>query len=262
MRFQGKWINKWGALAATKFIHSWMDTLDYRVAYHDPAVDPVHSDYSGRKIYLFWHEYILLPLYLRGRCDVAMLLSLHRDADVLSRIALHQGFGVVRGSTTRGGVSAIREIMNKGQRLNLAITPDGPQGPRRKLAAGAIYLSSRLQYPLVLMGFGCDRPWRVNSWDRFAVPRPHSRARAVISPALTIPAQIGRDQIEYFRRRTENELCRLTMLAEDWAESGARISGELPLHKNVVRARKRSLKNKNLEPAHRRTIVRWSNEAA
>ena len=135
--------------------------------------------YHGQKIYIFWHEYILLPLYLRGHCNLAMLLSQHRDADILSHVASHLGFEFVRGSSLRGGAAALRELLRRSQKMNLTITPDGPRGPRRQLAQGPVYLASKLGLPIVPMGFGYDRPWRFNSWDRFAIPPPFPRARAV-----------------------------------------------------------------------------------
>src|SRR4029077_15931043 len=73
---------------------------------------------------------------------------------------------------------------------SLIVTPDGPRGPRRRLAEGAIFLASRLQMPIVCMGFAFDHPWRQKSWDRFAIPRPFSRARAVISPFIEIPPNL------------------------------------------------------------------------
>ena len=104
------------------------------------------------------------------------------------------GFGTVRGSTSRGGVAALRELMRTGETMNLTITPDGPRGPRRKLAAGCIYASSRLGIPLVPIGLGYDRPWRSRrAWDQFAVPRPYSRARAIAGPKVQIPADLERD---------------------------------------------------------------------
>ena len=105
---------------------------------------------------------------------------------------------------------------------NLAITPDGPRGPRRQLATGPIYLSSKLKTPLVAVGIGYDRPWRLHTWDRFAVPRPFSRARTISSPRIQIPPDLNRAGIEAYRRRVENLLNRLTTEAECWAESGTR----------------------------------------
>ena len=181
---------KLGGLVTAEGIRAWMSTLDYRAVFYDRSVDPVVG-VGGPRIYIFWHENILAPLYLRGHCHLAMLLSQHRDADILARVAYHMGFDCVRGSTYRGGARAIWELFERSRRQHLTITPDGPRGPRRQLAQGPIYLASRLQLPLVVMGFGYDRPWRANSWDRFAVPRPFSRARAVIGPPLMLPPRFG-----------------------------------------------------------------------
>ncbi|MBQ4204288.1 MAG: DUF374 domain-containing protein, partial [Thermoguttaceae bacterium] len=79
-------------------------TLDYRVAYYDPIVDPAYPNDGKRRIYVFWHEYIQFFVYLRKRCRLAMLLSRHSDADVLEVVARSLGFGCVRGSTNRGGL--------------------------------------------------------------------------------------------------------------------------------------------------------------
>ena len=141
-----------------------------------PDDRPVDPRYRGQKIYIFWHEYILFPLYLRGHYNLAMLLSQHHDADILSHVAHHLGFEFVRGSTTPRRRRSIGELLAKSQNMNLTITPDGPRGPRRRLAQGPVYLASKLGIPVVPMGFGYDRPWRFNSWDRFAIPRPFSRS--------------------------------------------------------------------------------------
>ena len=210
-------------------------TLDYKAAFYDVAVDPVNPQYRGQKIYVFWHENILIPLYLRGHCNLAMLLSRHRDADVLSEVAQLLGFEFVRGSTYGGGSSAIREMLRRSKLMNLTITPDGPRGPRRQLALGPIYLSSKLGLPIVCLGMGYDRPWRVNSWDRFAIPRLFSRARGVVSPPLTIPANLDREGLEYYRRRVEDLLNRLSNEAEAWAEAGTSKLGQLPVRREGAR---------------------------
>ena len=219
-----------GGFLAASAIRSWMGTLDYRALFYDRAVDPIGIEQRPR-IYVFWHEYILLPLYLRGNCDLAMLLSRHRDADILERVAYHLGFDCVRGSTNRGSIAALRELTRRGQSMHLTITPDGPRGPRRRLAQGPIYLASKLQLPLVPLGFGYDRPWRARSWDRFAVPRPFSRGRAIMGPAITIPPHLDRAETENCRQRVETLLNRITLEAETWATSGVRRKGEVIAHR-------------------------------
>lgn len=240
MKIRNPLAVKFAGLLATSAIRGWMSTLDYRVAYYDPTVDPVHPDWSGRKIYLFWHEYILIPLVMRGHCNLAMLLSKHGDAEILSRVAYHFGFECVRGSTRRGGAAALRELVAKSQRMNLTMTPDGPKGPRRAMAQGPIYLASKLQMPLVLMGLGFDRPWRAASWDRFAVPRPFSRARAVVSPEIHLPPDLDREGLEHYRLEVQRLLNRLTLESEAWAESGSRKIDDRPARREHPQPRLRS----------------------
>ena len=158
-----------------------------------------------------------------------MLLSRHRDADILMDVANFFGFEFVRGSTFGGGGAALRELIEKSRHMNLAITPDGPRGPRRVLAQGPIYLSSKLGMPLVAMGLGYDKPWRLGSWDRFAIPRPCTRARGVVSPAMTIPPNLDRQGVEHYRRQVEAVLNRLTCEAEAWAEAGTPKLDEVPV---------------------------------
>lgn len=210
------------SLMATATISRWMSTLDYAVDYHDPTVDPVDPGYRGGKIFVFWHENILMPLYLRGHCNIAMLLSRHGDANILDRVARMMGFGVIRGSTFHGGSAALRELTERAARSNLTITPDGPRGPRRRLAAGCVFLASTLQIPIVAMGFGYERPWRLRTWDRFAIPRPWTRARAVVSRGIAVPPGLDRDGVEHHRAGIERLLITLSDEAEDWAVSGVR----------------------------------------
>jgi lysophospholipid acyltransferase (LPLAT)-like uncharacterized protein len=228
MKLNSPLVHKIGGLLGATAIRGWMSTLDYKVAYYDHTIDPVFPECRAQKIYIFWHEYILFPIYLRGHCNMSMLLSRHRDAEILSYAAYHLGFDFVRGSTNRGGVAAIRELLEKSREMHLTITPDGPRGPRRKMAPGPIYLASKLGMPLVVMGYGFDRPWRVKSaWDQFAIPRPYSRARAVPSHEIFIPPELDRAGIEYFRQKIENLMNRLTLEAEAWAESGTRKIGQM-----------------------------------
>ncbi len=227
-------IGAW-SLVSTAAIRQWMGTLDYQADFGDPEVDPVHPGFRGVKIYIFWHENILMPLYLRGHANIAMLLSRHADANVLDRVARMMGFGVVRGSTFRGGSVALRELAERAAVSNLTITPDGPRGPRRRLAPGCIFLASTLGIPIVVMGMGFDRPWRANTWDRFAIPRPFSRARGVVSRAVAIPPDLDRDGIEQHRQGIERLLTGLSDEAEAWATEGVRRPGQRPVRKERSR---------------------------
>jgi lysophospholipid acyltransferase (LPLAT)-like uncharacterized protein len=227
-------IGGW-SLVSTAAIRQWMGTLDFKVDFGDPTVDPVHPCYRGAKIYIFWHENILMPLYLRGHCNISMLLSRHADANILDRVARMMGFGVVRGSTFRGGSTALRELAERAATGNLTITPDGPRGPRRRLAPGCVFLASTLGIPIVAMGLGYARPWRAGTWDRFAIPRPFTRARGIVSRAVHVPADLDRDGIESHRQGIERLLSHLSEEAEAWATGGGRRPGQRPVFKEPSR---------------------------
>lgn len=228
MKIKAPWVHRLGGFLAAHAVRGWMSTLDYQGAFYDPAMDSAHADCDGQKIYVFWHEYILFPLYLRGHNNLAMLLSRHQDAEMLSYAAHHLGYEFVRGSSRKGGASALRELLRRSGRMNLAITPDGPRGPRRTMSQGPIYLSSKLGLPLVAMGLGFENPWRMPTWDRFALPRPWSRARGIVSPAIRIPPELDREGLEHYRGEVERLLNRLTHEAEAWAASGQRHMGQTP----------------------------------
>lgn len=234
MRINSKFLIKTGGFLGASVIRAWMGTLEYQAVLQDPSSDPIHPDFRGPVIFLQWHEYLPLPFYLRGNCNTAMLISQHQDGELLGHAARHMGFSTVRGSTTRGGVTALRKMFRTGRALNLAITPDGPKGPRRKFAQGAVYLSSRLGLPLIAIGFGYDRLWRLNTWDRFAIPKPYARARVIASPRIQIPPNLDRAGIEHHRQRMERLLTDLTEEAEAWAASGGRYANQISLHRDGV----------------------------
>ncbi len=249
---------KFGGLGMAIFLRSLMRTLDYKITHYDITTDPARPEFRGRYIYLFWHEYITFPVTLWGGYDVTALVSQHRDGEWITRAANHLGFEIVRGSTSRGGASALRELKRHSERANLTIMPDGPQGPRREMAAGPIYLSSRLGVPIVPVGFGYDRPWRMPTWDRFALPKPYSRARSIFGPPITIPRKADRDDLEGYRQRVGAILNRLTDEAEQWAESGRRMIGERPIRR--LRARRSA--QGNLIDAHEPRVLATRRKAS
>lgn len=197
-------------------IRAWMSTLRYEAIFADRRLDPAEGD-IGPAIYLVWHEYMLTPLYLRAGCRVAILVSKHPDADLLEAIAKSSGFDCVRGSTNRGGVAALRQLAARGEQQHLVITPDGPRGPRRQIAAGPVYLASRLQLPIVPIAVAYDRHWRLSSWDRFAVPRPFTTGRVMLGNELQVRADLDRAGLEQRRIEIEREFLRLTDEVEAWA---------------------------------------------
>jgi lysophospholipid acyltransferase (LPLAT)-like uncharacterized protein len=200
-----------------------MGSLDFRAAYFDRSADPALDEFRGPVVFCIWHEYCPVPFYLRPYSKLSILTSRHADAEALAQAAGFVGFESVRGSTARGGVAALRGLFAEGKRRNLAIAPDGPRGPRRHFAAGPVYIAARLGIPLVLIVPGYDRPWRLKTWDRFAIPRPGSRCRIIMSPRIEIPRDLDRQGIEQYRGYVERLYVALTEHAEAWAEGRINI---------------------------------------
>ncbi len=195
-------------------VRLWIGTLGYRYRPVGPNMDPNRPGFAGRYIYAFWHENILLPAYHYGRRDIHVLISRHADGQFIAEVVRHLRFRVVAGSTTRGGVEAIRRMVRLSRTAHLAITPDGPRGPRRRVQPGAVYLAARTGLPIVPFGIAYARAWHMRSWDRFALPWPWSAAACVTGRPIHVPENAGKEELEACRLRVENELHALTAAAE------------------------------------------------
>lgn len=224
----GRFAHKLASTSMGLTMQQVLKSTDFRVAYYDSSADPARPEYNEHCIFVFWHENLAILLPRWPNCPVTLLISQHRDAQWLKQTADFLGFNVVRGSSTRGGSAAIRQLKKQSRLASLAITPDGPQGPRREMAMGPIFLASRLQIPLVPVGVGYDRPWRLNTWDRFAIPRPFSKARVIFGPKIHLPRRLNRDAMEESRYKTQVLLNEINDFAETWAGSSVRLKQEKP----------------------------------
>lgn len=189
-------------------------TVRFRQVTLGPEVDPTRPGVAGRFVYSFWHETMLLPAYHYGHTPTRVLVSEHADGEVIARACGHLGLKAVRGSTTRGGARALREIVGLKGRSHLVITPDGPKGPRRRAQPGVIYVAARTGLPIVPVGFGFHSAWRARSWDRFAVPRPFSAAVGVLGEPLRVPPELTRAEVEAWRDRVQAAMDHVTRHAE------------------------------------------------
>lgn len=198
--------------AGAGLLRNWMRTVRVRVESEVPEADPRVA--TRGYLYCLWHETMLLPAALFADRNIHVLISQHHDGEYISRIVRRLGFSVVRGSTTRGAVRAVRELARSASSANLAITPDGPRGPRQVLQSGAVYLASRGGLAIVPMGFAFDRPWRAASWDRFVLPRPFSRAACVIAAPIAVSPEADSAELADLNRIVGEAMDRATSRSE------------------------------------------------
>jgi lysophospholipid acyltransferase (LPLAT)-like uncharacterized protein len=131
-------------------------------------------------VFLLWHEVLLPLLWHHRRQDIAIVVSENRDGQYLADFALALGYRAVRGSSSRGAaralLGAVREL-RAGR--SVAFTPDGPRGPRRELKPGVVAAAQRGGGTIVPIHARTDRAWRLDSWDRFLIPKPGARVTVI-----------------------------------------------------------------------------------
>jgi lysophospholipid acyltransferase (LPLAT)-like uncharacterized protein len=213
MKVRSRALIRWIGFLGAVVIRMWIGTLSFRYRF---LGENVYPDEGGEKSYLyaFWHENILVPCREFARRDIRVLISQHADGEMIAQVCKHMGLGTIRGSSTRGGIKAMREMIRASARGHIAVLPDGPRGPRRHVELGLIFLAAKTGLPIVLLGIGHDRPWRLNTWDRFCVPRPFSKAMVLASAPIVIPENADKQELEMWRQKVETMLTDLTDCAE------------------------------------------------
>ncbi|HUO51742.1 MAG TPA: lysophospholipid acyltransferase family protein [Gemmatimonadaceae bacterium] len=145
-------------------------------------------------VHLLWHGELLPLLWAYRKRGSVVLISEHGDGEIIARAGLALGFGTVRGSTTRGADRALLELtrvlVNGGC---VAVTPDGPRGPRHSFAPGALIVAHRANAPLVPTRAFASRAWKLKSWDEFEIPKPFAKVLIVHGPTMRVEAATARD---------------------------------------------------------------------
>jgi lysophospholipid acyltransferase (LPLAT)-like uncharacterized protein len=156
-------------------------------------------------IFALWHRH-LLPLVWYHRGDsTSLLVSGHEDGSYLAHAARGWGYGLVRGSSTRGGVAAFRNLLGVLRRGGeVAVTPDGPRGPAGTVKLGVVVaaqVAGAAIIPVAAEGSSC---WRLRSWDGFGIPKPFARVRIVYGAPLRVSREAARSEAaEILQQRLE-----------------------------------------------------------
>lgn len=135
-----------------------------------------------------WHGRMLVGVDFGASRDWTVLVSPSADGDISERMLERFGYRVIRGSTSRGGARALREMLNCLRGGDVVIlTPDGPRGPRHSMNAGLAWMSRATGFPIVPMGLVADRAWHLSSWDAFTIPKPFAHVALVFGPPIQVP---------------------------------------------------------------------------
>lgn len=203
------------------FLFSWLVRLlvrTYRMEVVTGAerVERLH-EHPTPLVIAAWHEgllscgALLLRSLVKRGFPLALLVSLSRDGEILARLATKLGLEVVRGSTSRGGLSGLRRLYRTLSRrgLSVGIAPDGPRGPARECKPGGLLLAQIAGVPVLPMASAASSAWRLGSWDRMIVPRPFARVAIVVGEPFKLPASLSSDELAQAGLELGNTLDRL-----------------------------------------------------
>ena len=135
-----------------------------------------------------WHHDIYFSTWLLKEMNLTALISSSRDGEYIYQVLSGFGFRAVRGSSTRGGIGAMKQLvrcLNEGH--SIAITPDGPQGPIHKVQEGIIALAKMTGVPIIPWRYEANSCWKLNSWDSHKIPKPFTKIRSVVGQPLYVP---------------------------------------------------------------------------
>jgi lysophospholipid acyltransferase (LPLAT)-like uncharacterized protein len=196
------WRSRAMLLLGRGFLHALARTWRIRVVNGGHLLD---LRKAGRPfIFALWHGQLLPLLWHHRGQGVLILISEHRDGEMVAQAAESLGYGLIRGSTTRGGdralISLVRELKAGHE---VAITPDGPRGPAETFAPGALVAAQRSDSFILPVAAAADRAWRLRSWDRFVIPKPFARVTIAYAAPTKVSATNSRaaaDQGPIFER--------------------------------------------------------------
>jgi lysophospholipid acyltransferase (LPLAT)-like uncharacterized protein len=194
-----------GSLAVLGLGRSWritrvaMDEYDARL------------ERGERCIFAFWHARLLPLVYTHRGRKAAVLVSRHRDGELIARVMGRLGYATARGSSTRGGEEGVREMLSRADEAHiLGITPDGPRGPAERAKPGIVYLASRTGWPVVPVAAGSRPSWVLRSWDRFRIPRPFARVVVAYGAPIHVPRDLDTAETERWRGEIEAGIAAVT----------------------------------------------------
>ena len=161
------------------------------------SADPAHIDTLMEKgcLAVLWHGRGLscIPLFRGARASI--LVSHSRDGQIMGDMLRGFGFDTIQGSSSKGGARAMRamlELLSNGR--TICLTPDGPRGPKHSVGPGIAFISRSTGFPIVPVGLGVNRAWRLNNWDHYTIPKPFARLVSYVGAPLQVPRKIDPEE--------------------------------------------------------------------
>jgi lysophospholipid acyltransferase (LPLAT)-like uncharacterized protein len=228
MRIRGRWFI-WLQAAAIVFVSRLLfKTLRIYFLPAAPNTNPYSNDGSEGFIYSVWHDEVAFPMFAGRHVRTVALVSKHADNSPLVLGLQMLGIGIVRGSSGRNGVEAIRELLRTPSNSHLVITPDGPRGPRHQVKPGLVLMAARSGRAIVPTAFVSSRCWRIpGRWTDLVIPKPFARAYALGGRPIYVAKDATQREFTLSLLEVQAEMDRLSALAAELARRNCRTDAEI-----------------------------------
>jgi len=183
----------------------------YKIRVINPDIEKDILKRGHIPIYASWHQRFFPGIvFFATRKPISIMISQSRDGELISKIVKVLGWHPVRGSSSKGGGQALRDIKKLVRRgCKIAHIVDGPRGPLGVVKPGLLVIAQASGMPIVPAITSAQKKWVFNSWDRFMVPKPFSRVIIRFSDEIIIPRKLQRSDFEEKRASIENTLKKL-----------------------------------------------------
>lgn len=172
-------------------------------------------------ILAFWHNRIFLATYYFRYRGIIVMSSQSFDSEYVARFIQRFGFGIVKGSSTRGGVGGLIEMIRLMKRgFSTGFSVDGPKGPVYQAKTGTLLLAKKTENPILPFSVEAKNYWTIKSWDKLQIPKPFTRAKVLIAKPIAISKKANDAEMKNKHLELQEKLDDLVESGKEWRESG------------------------------------------
>lgn len=191
-------------------------TLRTRIVPAVPGFSPhCTPDDEHRSIFCVWHDAILAAIFCNRTINVAALVSQNYDGTIIADTLDAVGIQPIRGSSSRGGAAAVRQMFALAGHKHLVIATDGPRGPRHQVKDGIVYLASQSGQPIVPVAVSCSWAWRPKGrWTDMLIPLPFCQLHVLGGEPIRVPQNLSPQELGPYRELVQTQMDELQQITD------------------------------------------------
>jgi lysophospholipid acyltransferase (LPLAT)-like uncharacterized protein len=195
VKIRSRFLIRLAARSLSAGIRLLFRSLRLEIRLQVPGISPYVETGGERFIYCVWHDSILGPTFGGPQRQVAALTSQHTDGTLVADLLESVGITPIRGSSSRGGARAVKQMMEAARNHHIVIATDGPRGPRREVKEGIVYLAAQTGRAIIPVTFAARSCWKPRGkWTDLIVPKPFAESVMLAGEPIRVPARMTKDE--------------------------------------------------------------------